>query len=58
MRLFHAAGLQAAIRQYPCDDELDTQMLADLDSWLMEQVTGIVEKETPSSTPWLQGEEN
>ena len=58
MRLFHTAGLQASIRQYPCDDELDTQMLADLDNWLMEQVTGIVEDETPSSTPWLQGEEN
>jgi len=58
MRLFHTAGLKAAIRQYPCEDELDTQMLSDLNSWLMEQVTGTVELAPPSPTPWLQGEEN
>jgi len=58
MRLFHTAGLKAAIRQYPCEDELDTQMLADLNGWLMERVTGVVEAESPSPTPWLHGEEN
>lgn len=39
--LFHAAALKVAIRQYPCGDELTTQMLADMDAWMMEQVTGI-----------------
>lgn len=41
LRLFHAAGLAVSLRQYPCGDELTTQMLHDLDRWLMEQVTGM-----------------
>jgi phospholipase/carboxylesterase len=41
LRLFHAASLSVSVRQYPCGDELTTQMLRDMDSWLMEQVTGI-----------------
>jgi phospholipase/carboxylesterase len=40
LSLFHSAGLSVTLRQYPCDDELTTQMLRDLDNWLMEQVTG------------------
>ena len=41
LRLMHAAGLtKLNIRQYPCGDELVTQMLKDLDAWLMEIVTG------------------
>lgn len=40
LRLFHAAGLSANVRQYPCGDELTTKMLEDLDAWLMELVTG------------------
>jgi phospholipase/carboxylesterase len=46
LRLFHAAGLSVSIRQYPCGDELTTQMLRDVNAWLMEQVTGI-----PASEP-------
>ncbi len=41
LRLFHVAGLSATVRQYPCGDELNTQMLSDMDSWMMEIVTGI-----------------
>jgi phospholipase/carboxylesterase len=41
LALFHAAGMSVTLRQYPCDDELTTQMLRDLDVWLMEQVTGV-----------------
>jgi phospholipase/carboxylesterase len=41
LALFHAAGMSVTVRQYPCDDELTTQMLRDLDVWLMEQVTGL-----------------
>jgi phospholipase/carboxylesterase len=40
LALFHAAGLSVTLRQYPCGDELTTQMLRDLDVWLMGQVTG------------------
>ncbi len=41
LKLFHTAGLAATIRQYPCGDEVNTQMLHDLDLWLMERVTGV-----------------
>ena len=41
LRLFHAAGLSVNLRQYPCGDELNTQMLHDMDVWMMEQVTGV-----------------
>jgi phospholipase/carboxylesterase len=40
LELFHTAGLQVALRQYPCGDEMTTTMLQDLDSWIMEHVTG------------------
>jgi hypothetical protein len=38
------------LRQYPCDDELTTQMLHDLDVWLMEQVTGVPTTDQPDAT--------
>lgn len=57
LRLLHAAGIGVTLRQYPCGDELTTQMLHDLDVWLMEQVTGVVHEEEPQSTP-LTGEWN
>jgi phospholipase/carboxylesterase len=41
LRLFHVAGLSVTLRQYPCGDELDTQMLHDMDVWIMERVTGV-----------------
>lgn len=40
LALFHAAGMSVTLRQYPCGDELTTQMLSDVDVWLMEQITG------------------
>jgi hypothetical protein len=40
IRLFHAARMQVHLRQYTCCDDLIVPMLRDLDSWLMEQVTG------------------
>jgi len=45
LRLFHTAGLCVTVRQYPCGDELDTQMLKDMDSWIMEHVTGATSSE-------------
>ncbi len=40
LRLLHAAGMSVTIRQYPGEQEVTTQMLADVNSWVMEQVTG------------------
>jgi phospholipase/carboxylesterase len=40
LRLFHAAAMHVTLRQYPCGDELTTQMLTDMDAWLMNQVQG------------------
>jgi phospholipase/carboxylesterase len=37
--LLHAARMGATIRQYPTGDDLLTNMLSDLNHWLMEQVT-------------------
>ena len=39
LRLLHAAGLSITLRQYPCGHELAPQMLADLDRWIIEQIT-------------------
>lgn len=46
LSLFHAAGMCVTLRQYPCGDEVTTQMLRDLDVWLMEQVTGTRSEES------------
>jgi hypothetical protein len=35
LRLMHVAGCTVALRQYPASDELTTQMLADLNRWVM-----------------------
>jgi phospholipase/carboxylesterase len=41
LRLIHAAGVPAiTVCQYPGDDGLQPRMLADMDRWLMEQITG------------------
>lgn len=40
LRLAHSAGLCVSVRQYPCGDELTTEMLSDIDCWLMDQVCG------------------
>ncbi|MCC6509533.1 MAG: dienelactone hydrolase family protein [Pirellulaceae bacterium] len=37
--LMHAAHLRAMFRQYPTRDDLLTNMLSDMNHWLMEQVT-------------------
>lgn len=56
LSLFHAAGMSVTLRQYPCGDELTTQMLRDLDVWLMEQVTGVatadLEEPMPLPSEW------
>jgi phospholipase/carboxylesterase len=39
LRLLHTAGLSVTLRQYPCGHELMPQMLADVDRWIIEQIT-------------------
>ena len=39
LRLLHTAGVSVTLRQYPCGHELTTQMLRDVDRWIMEQIT-------------------
>jgi phospholipase/carboxylesterase len=50
LRLIHSAGMCVTLRQYPCGDDLTTQMLHDLDVWLMEQVTGVPTADQPDAT--------
>jgi phospholipase/carboxylesterase len=38
LRLLHVAGCTVALRQYPGNDDLTSNMLSDLDRWLMELV--------------------
>lgn len=52
LRLFHAAGLTVNLRQYPTGDDLDTQMLRDLNSWMMELVTGIPASDADGDDAW------
>lgn len=40
LSLFHSAGMQVDLRQYPCGDDLTTKMLSDVNAWLMSRVTG------------------
>lgn len=40
LRLLHSAGMSIMLREYPGPDGLSPQMLADMDRWLMEQITG------------------
>jgi len=39
LRLFHTAGMEVVLRQYPCGHEITPDMLADMDRWMMEYVT-------------------
>ena len=38
LRLLYAAGLALTLRLYPCGDEMVTNMLEDMNRWIMEQV--------------------
>lgn len=40
LKLFHSAGMSVDVRQYPCEDELTTVMLADVNRWVMDRVCG------------------
>ncbi len=55
LRLLHVAGMWVTLRQYPYDHELAPQMLADMDRWIIEQITarksGRVAAEEPPCPP-------
>lgn len=51
LRLMHSAGLSITVRQYPCGDELNTQILHDMDVWMMEIVTGTPASARPPVIP-------
>ena len=38
LQLFHAASMKVHVRRYPGGDELTTQMLLDMNAWMMEQI--------------------
>ena len=39
LKLFHSAGMNVSLRQYPCGHEIVPAMLADMDRWMMEQIS-------------------
>ncbi|MDA7980880.1 MAG: dienelactone hydrolase family protein [Pirellulales bacterium] len=41
LRLFHAAGLDITLRQYPCGQSLSKEMLADVNRWIMERLGAV-----------------
>jgi phospholipase/carboxylesterase len=57
LRLFHTAAMHVTLRQYPCGDEMTTQILHDMDLWMMEQISGVVtEPETSQTTLFTTGD--
>lgn len=57
LRLLHAGGFSVTLRQYPCNHELTTHMLRDMNNWIMEQVTGQTAESAPEP-PTRPGELN
>lgn len=51
LRLMHAAGLSVSLRQYPCEQEVTTVMLEDLNRWVMDIVTGENRRSLPIDWP-------
>jgi phospholipase/carboxylesterase len=57
LRLFHTAGLSITLRQYPCGHELLPQMLADVDRWIIEQITQPRSEAAESEPEWSRESE-
>jgi phospholipase/carboxylesterase len=45
LRLLHTAGVSITLRLYPCGHEISQQMLADVDRWIIEQITATARTE-------------
>jgi phospholipase/carboxylesterase len=52
LRLMHTAGMSVTLRQYPCGHRLTDQMLADIDRWIIDQVTSAKSVRESSSKSW------
>ena len=52
LRLLHTAGLSVTLRQYPCGHELIPQMLADVDRWIIEQITSPLATPVETNSEW------
>jgi len=57
LRLLHTAGLSITLRQYPCGQELMPQMLADVDRWIIEQITTPRAEPVESDAEWSRDAE-
>ena len=57
LRLLHTAGLSVTLREYPCGHELRTQMLADVNRWVMEQINPPPTSAVESDAQWSHGAE-
>lgn len=42
LRLLHIAGFSTTVRQYPGEAELSNKVLADVDRWIMEQISSAI----------------
>jgi phospholipase/carboxylesterase len=52
LRLLHTAGLSVTLRQYPCGHELPRQVLADIDRWIIDQITPPANPPVDSDAEW------
>ena len=52
LRLMHTAGMSITLRQYPCGHEITPQMLADIDRWIIEQITDSSQSAQPVKNEW------
>jgi len=53
LRLLHTAGLSITLRQYPCGHEIQPQMLADVNRWIMEQILPTPKAGVAPGAEWL-----
>lgn len=52
LRLLHTAGMKVWLRQYPCEQEVTTNMLSDVNTWIMERILGPQSSPQPTSSPY------
>jgi phospholipase/carboxylesterase len=52
LRLMHSAGMSITLRQYPCGHEITPQMLADVDRWIIEQITESSQRSHSLENEW------
>ena len=52
LQLFHSAGIDVALRQYPGGHELSTQMLGDMDQWISEVISSLTKSSESRTDHW------